>query len=99
LAHFAVERKIGPVNHRGGPRMGKPSYEELEAENRWLRARVADLEEKVRRIEKALEGSLRRSKRQAAPFSKGPPKAKPKKPGRKAGDQYGQPARRDVPPT
>jgi transposase len=79
--------------------MGQPTYEELEAENQWLRARVADLEEMVRRLEKALEGALRRSKRQAAPFSKGPPKAAPKTPGRKAGDQYGAPARREVPPT
>lgn len=79
--------------------MVKPTYEELEAENQRLRARVADLEEKVRRIEKALEGALRRSNRQAAPFSKGPPKAQPKPPGRKAGDQYGEPVRRAVPPT
>jgi transposase len=79
--------------------MGKPTYEELDAENQRLRARVADLEEKVRRIEKSLEGALRRSKRQAAPFSKGLPKAEPKPPGRKAGDRYGEPVRRDRPPT
>lgn len=79
--------------------MGKPTYDELEAENQRLRARVADLEANVRRIEKALEVARRRSKRQAAPFSKGPPKAASKKPGRKAGAQYGEPVRRDVPPT
>ena len=79
--------------------MAKPTYEELAAENERLRARVVELEETVRRIEKALEVALRRSKRQAAPFSKGVPKAQPKVPGRKAGEQYGKPARRNVPPT
>lgn len=39
----------------------------------------------------------RQGKRQAAPFSKGPPKAKPKKPGRKKGKDYGTQAKRSVP--
>ncbi len=36
-------------------------------------------------------------KRQAAPFSKGPPKDNPKKPGRKGGRKYGPKARRSLP--
>ena len=57
---------------------------ELERRNRDLEARVAALE--------ALAEQLRRGgKRQSAPFSKGPPKSDPKKPGRKRGDGYGTP--------
>jgi transposase len=57
---------------------------ELERRNRELEARVAALE--------ALAEQLRRGgKRQSAPFSKGPPKSDPKKPGRKGGEGYGTP--------
>lgn len=49
--------------------------------------KIADLEARLAK----LEGLVRGGKRQAAPFSKGPPKADPKRPGRKAGDDYGTP--------
>lgn len=49
---------------------------------RALRKEVAEL----RRI---IEELRRTGKRQAGPFSKGPPKAKPKRPGRKPGEDYG----------
>lgn len=49
---------------------------------RALRKEVAEL----RRI---IEELRRAGKRQAGPFSKGPPKPKPKPPGRKSGDEYG----------
>ena len=49
-----------------------------------LEARIAELEEIIRRLQRG-------GKRQAAPFSKGPPKLDPKKPGRKSGDDYGTP--------
>lgn len=39
----------------------------------------------VERLKAELEQSRRAGKRQAAPFSKGPPKGEPKRPGRKAG--------------
>jgi transposase len=39
----------------------------------------------------------RRNKRQTAPFSKGPPKPDPKKPGRKPGDAYGKKGHREPP--
>src|SRR5947209_10846995 len=55
--------------------------------------RIAELEARVA----ALEASARSSKRQAAPFSKGPPKADPKPPGRKAGEGYGTHSRRAAP--
>jgi len=66
--------------------------ERLQAENAALRRRVAELEEVVAQLKAELErlkGQLaeaeRGGKRQAAPFSKGPPKANPKRPGRQAG--------------
>ena len=66
--------------------------ERLRAENATLRQRIAELEELVAKLETELarikgqlEAAERAGKRQAAPFSKGPPKANPKRPGRKAG--------------
>jgi transposase len=46
-----------------------------------------------------LEQSQRTAKRQAAPFSRGQPKADPKPPGRKPGLQYGRKAHRAAPQT
>ena len=77
--------------------MAKPTYEELEAEIVRLRARVAELEAKVARLEKVIQELSRRGKRQAAPFSKDKPKAQPKTPGRKSGEAYGTPSRREPP--
>src|SRR4051794_6714600 len=59
---------------------------------------IADLEARVQMLEQKIEALSRSNKRQAAPFSKGPPKANPKKPGRKAGEDYGTPSRRSIPP-
>ncbi len=60
--------------------------------------RIAELEGRLAEIEKVLEITRRGGKRQAAPFSKGPPKPDPKTPGRKAGDDYGAKAFRATPP-
>ena len=57
----------------------------LQAENRQLRAEI--------------EALRRAGKRQAAPFGKKKPKTNPKKPGRKAGDDYGTKAHREPPET
>jgi transposase len=66
--------------------------ERLQDENAALRERVTVLEEELAklkaeldRLKGRLEEAERAGKRQAAPFSKGPPKAKSKRPGRKAG--------------
>jgi len=76
---------------------------ELIAENRRLRARVKELEAMVRALQEqvqvltaALEEARRAGKRQAAPFRKPRRVEKPKKPGRKPGERYGQHARRTV---
>jgi hypothetical protein len=59
----------------------------LEAENRRLR-------DENRRLKTELSEARRAAKRQAGPFSKGPPKKNPKRPGRKRGHA---PAHRRVP--
>ena len=46
--------------------------------------RIAELEEIINKLQRG-------NKRQASPFSKGPPKTDPKPPGRKGGDAYGTP--------
>jgi transposase len=47
------------------------------------------LRKEVAELRRMLEELRRAGKRQAGPFSKGPPKPKPKRPGRKPGDDYG----------
>jgi transposase len=57
--------------------------EALRKENAQLRARLSEAQ--------------RVAKRQAGPFSKGAPKANPKRPGRKPGPNYGKKVRRPIP--
>jgi transposase len=64
--------------------------EELRKENAELKRQLA---EALRKLEEA----TRAQKRQAAPFSKGPPKENPKPRGRKPGEGYGVHARREAP--
>lgn len=52
---------------------------------------------RIRVLEAELESARRAAKRQAAPFSKGPPVRRPARPGRKPGAAYGVRARRSVP--
>jgi len=66
----------------------------LRAENEELSKGLRRLEAKIVELEKALENSRRGGKRQAAPFSRGPGKRNPRKPGRKKGHA---PARRETP--
>lgn len=76
---------------------------ELEAEVRHLRdhdtatKRLAELEAIVERLSRQLEELQRAGKRQAAPFRKGPPRAQPKPPGRKSGEQHGRHGHRPPP--
>jgi transposase len=60
--------------------------------------RIEELEAEKQRLLQLLEAERRAGKRQAAPFSKGRRKHKPKKPGRKPGDDYGTKAHRPPPP-
>jgi transposase len=68
-----------------------PGCSERDREIDELKKRVADLE-------KRLDDKERAGKRQAAPFSKGPPVENPKKPGRKTGDKHGRHGHRPPPP-
>jgi transposase len=91
--------------------MTQPSYDELLAENARLRETVErqrqtilhqevlinNLQQQLRRLQDQLDEVRRRRKRQAAPFSKGPPKSDPKRPGRKPGTAYGRQASRPDP--
>ena len=84
--------------------MARRSYQQvlsenrqLAEENRRLQERVGELEAEVERLKKQAEEARRGAKRQAAPFSKGDPKANPKKPGRKRGAAYGPRGSRPVP--
>lgn len=74
-----------------------PTYDEILQENVELRRRVAEQERRIAQLEKVIEDLRRGGKRQAAPFSKGAPKSKPKTPGRKPAERYGERAFRPTP--
>jgi transposase len=59
--------------------------------------RIARLELQVQQLQQHVEALSRSSKRQAAPFSRGLPKADAKRPGRKSGDDHGVVSRRAIP--
>lgn len=63
-----------------------------------LEQRVSELMERIAELERRLDEKERAGKRQAAPFSKGPPKPRRKKPGRKSGEEHGPHAHRPPPP-
>ncbi len=78
---------------------GRPTYEELVAENGRLKAQVQKLQAQVQELTQLVEKLRREGKRQAAPFRKhDEPLAKPKKPGRKSGRRHGLHAHRVAPP-
>lgn len=62
-----------------------------------LRRQNAELTAEIQRLRQLLDEARRAGKRQAAPFSKGKRGQQPKKPGRKAGDDYGAKAHRPPP--
>jgi transposase len=62
-----------------------------------LEAQLASCQQRLAKLEEQLASVSRAAKRQAAPFSKGPPKADPQRPGRKAGKDYGTQACRAIP--
>ena len=72
-----------------------PTYDELLDLTRRQARRSDELRAEVERLKKQLEEAKRAGKRQAAPFSKGPPKPDPKRPGREPGHP---PNHRPAPP-
>jgi transposase len=69
----------------------------LAAEAERLRVENERLTAELARIRGLLEKARRAGKRQAAPFSKGPPKESPRRPGRKPGAAYGKRGHRRPP--
>src|SRR5512132_3594310 len=72
-----------------------PPYDELLDLTRRQARQIDELHAEVDRLKAELEQARRAEKRQAAPFSKGPPKTDPKRPGRQPGHS---PSHRPAPP-
>src|ERR1043165_1851286 len=64
--------------------------EQLRRENERLCQENQRLQRELDEARSSLDQAQRQSKRQAAPFSKGPPKPTPKRPGRKSGPAHGR---------
>ena len=97
-------RRIADALRGRSPASGCPRCEPLRRENEALREQVEKLrkhteaqKEENARLRESLSKAHRAGKRQAAPFSKGPPKTHPQRPGRKRGKHYGVKVRRPVP--
>src|SRR3954452_9547916 len=71
--------------------------EQLRRENERLRHENERLRGELDEARASLDLAQRQAKRQDAPFSKGPPKPRPKKPGRKAGKDHGRHGHRWAP--
>lgn len=101
-------RRGRDAEHGGARRMRQLQRKiaSLEAENHRLSQenaskdrRIAKLRAEIARLRAALTAAERAGKRQAAPFSKGSPKANPLRPGRKPGRRYGRKAHQTRPPS
>lgn len=75
----------------------KRELDRAQQENERLRKENERLRQETERLRRELEAALRASKRQAAPHSRGNPKADPQRPGRKPGRRYGRQACRPIP--
>ena len=75
----------------------KRELDRAQQENERLRNEIERLKQETERLRRELEAALRASKRQAAPHSRGIPKANPRRPGRKPGRQYGRQTCRPTP--
>jgi transposase len=71
--------------------------EQLRQENERLRRENERLRGELGEARARLDQAQRQAKRQAAPFSKGPPKPQPKRPGRIAGKAHGRHGHRSPP--
>jgi transposase len=85
---FVPKRELDRVQHEN---------DRLRKENERLKQETEHLKQETERLRRELEAALRASKRQAAPHSRGTPKANPQRPGRKPGRRYGRQACRPIP--
>src|SRR5262245_18155410 len=102
---MAVSASIKVCDPASGPASILADLSDLRAELRGLRQeneRLRQDNERLRReldqTRAELDQARRQSKRQAAPFSKGQPKAQPGKPARKRGAAHGRHGHRPPPP-
>src|SRR5258708_5311851 len=79
-----------PVSVLGELNDLRAQVERLCRENELLRKDNERLQRELAEARAELDRTRRQSKRQAAPFSKGPPRSQPKKPGRKRGAAHGR---------
>ena len=91
-----VERDLKRSEKRGD-RLQR-DLERVRRERDHLQREREQMQREIGRLRKELDAARRAAKRQAAPFSRGTRKAKPKRPGRKPGRRYGRQGRRPVPP-
>ena len=75
----------------------RQDLEKSEAERARLDRERTRLKRENTRLKEALETARRAGARQAAPFSKGSPKRRPRRPGRKTGTAHGRHGQRPVP--
>jgi transposase len=75
----------------------KRELDRVQQENDRLRKEIERLRQESERLRRELEAALRASKRQAAPHSRGTPRANPQRPGRKPGGCYGRQSCRPIP--
>src|SRR3954452_6604233 len=75
----------------------RAEVDQLRQENERLRRDNERLRRELDEARAGLDQAQRQSKRQAAPFSKGPPKPRPKTPGRKPGTAHGRHGHRSPP--
>ena len=92
-----------PISRRAADQPGsvefvpKRDLDRAQREIDRLRKENERLQQEAERLRRELEAAWRASKRQAAPHSRGSPKANPQRPGRKPGRRYGRQACRPVP--
>src|SRR6266545_710364 len=79
-----------PLSVLEGLQQLRAQVERLRQENERLRQENERLQRELEAARASLDQAQRQSKRQAAPFSKGPPKPQPKTPGRKSGKAHGR---------
>ncbi len=77
--------------------LARVEHERERERKEWERERER-LRRENERLRRDLEAARRAGFRQAAPFSKGAPTSRPRRPGRKPGTAYGRQGRRPVPP-
>src|SRR2546423_10334987 len=75
----------------------KRELDRAQQENERLRKQIERLKQETERLRRELEAALRASKRQAAPHSRGTPKANPQPPGHQPSRSYCRHACRPIP--